>query len=344
MSTNKSITDLLQIFEIADPTIWWYQVQKELSHQSKYADLDWLMDVGISIPPNPSAKSGYTPITWQQTHNWKIAEKHHGIITPHQMDDLQNFEIDELILEVTGADQLLQLQSTWPESKFRISLEMPAKLAVQASKLRPNNLDFVRFLPLSDQTIESLTGRNTSYSWYYSEADQRSSPIESLELVLLQILKHLSYGDGYPAGGRIYLPIQDSFLTEIAKIRALKILLLNCWKACNLSMNSLPQIYGCLTPDSGADLPTNLISSTCRAMATVIGGVDAIYFDLISDVSYLNEFRRLTRNIHYILRYESNLNHRIDPVCGSYNLEYMTEALAAKVWNKIGGMDPERAS
>jgi methylmalonyl-CoA mutase N-terminal domain/subunit len=79
-------------------------------------------------------------------------------------------------------------------------------------------------------------------------------------------------------------------------------------------------------------------------MATVIGGVDALYFNVDPTLPYGSELIRLSRNIHYILKYESNLNHRIDPVYGSYNLEYMTEVLATKVWKKIGGMDHERAS
>ncbi|MBK8501425.1 MAG: hypothetical protein IPL46_04010 [Saprospiraceae bacterium] len=344
MGPDKSITDLFHIFQIPNPNKWWQQVQKELGNQHNATDLEWLMDEGITIPPNPGMKSGYTPISWQPTFDWKIVEKYHEIPSLHQVEELQNYEVDELILHVSEVDQLKHLQNSWPESKSRISLEMPANLAPQATEIKLKGLDFVKFLPLSDQVVHLLSARSISYSWYYSDATLHSSPIQSLEQIFIQILKHLRHSDGYPAGGRIYLPIQDNYLTEIVKIRALKILLLNCWKACHLPFDTIPQIYGYLTSDPGADLPTNLIAATCRAMATVVGGVDALYFDLAPTVSYANEFRRLSRNIHYILKHESNLNHRIDPVCGSYNLEYMTETIASKVWHKMGGMDPERAS
>ena len=344
MVPDKSITDLLQIFEIADPGTWWQQVEKELSNQRNATDLDWLMDDGITVPLNTGVKSGYTPITWQPTFDWKIVEKYHEIPSIHQVEDLQNFEIDELIIQLTELHQLTKLQSNWPASASKISLEMPANLAKHAAEIKLKGPDFVRFLPFSDQVIHVLSTSDISYSWYYSESTPDASPIQSLEQIFSQILKHLSHLDGYPAGGRIYLPIQDNYLTEIAKIRALKILLLNCWKACHLPFDTIPQIYACLTPDPEADLPTNLIASTCRAMASVVGGVDAMYFDLAPSVPYAYEFRRLSRNIQYILKHESNFNHRIDPVCGSYNLEYMTEVIAKKVWNKMGEMDPERAS
>jgi hypothetical protein len=344
MGQDKSITDLLQIFQIADPSIWWQQVEKELGNHRNNTDLEWLMDDEITIPPIPPVKSDYKPITWRPTFDWKIVEKYHAIPSPHQIADLQNFELDELIIQVATVVQVMQSQFDWPESISRISLEIPSNLVEKASEINLSRLDFIKFLPLSDHVLHFLNTRNISYCWYYSEAKLDCSPIQSLEQIFTQILKHLGKNDGYPAGGRIYLPIQDNYLTEIAKIRALKILLLNCWKACQLPFTTIPQIYASITPDPATDLPSNLITATCRAVATIIGGVDAIYFDLTPTVSYTHEFRRLSRNIHYILKHESNFDHRIDPLCGSYNLEYMTEAIAQSVWNKMGGMDPERAS
>lgn len=92
----------------------------------------------------------------------------------------------------------------------------------------------------------------------------------------------------------------------------------------------------------------NMLRVTTEAMAAILGGVNSLIihpydtpFSLGDDFS-----RRIARNVHHLLRYESYLDKVVDPASGSYYLEILTREFAQTAWHlfqeweKNGGYIP----
>jgi methylmalonyl-CoA mutase len=83
------------------------------------------------------------------------------------------------------------------------------------------------------------------------------------------------------------------------------------------------------------DPQVNILRQTTAAMSAVIGGVDVLsvrpYDEPVGVTSEASE--RLARNTQLVLREESGLDHAVDPAAGSYFLENLTDALAARAFS-----------
>jgi methylmalonyl-CoA mutase len=133
---------------------------------------------------------------------------------------------------------------------------------------------------------------------------------------------------------QVSMPVGNSFMLEVAKLRALRLL----W--CEvITADVAPHIHAftapmCLTDDANY----NKIAATTEAMSAIIGGADAL--TVTPSDSKLGEptlfSRRLARNVQHILRLEGHLDKVIDPSAGSYYIETMTQELCAKAREQGG--------
>lgn len=132
--------------------------------------------------------------------------------------------------------------------------------------------------------------------------------------------------------------IGTSYFVEIAKLRALRVLLnrfLSAYNVANLSANSFT--IHCQTSvfyDSTATPYTNLLRSTTEAMAAVIGGCDLLTvhpYNTILGQPQEHE-NRLARNVSILLNDESFLGKVADPSAGSYYIENLTHQLIESAW------------
>jgi methylmalonyl-CoA mutase len=135
--------------------------------------------------------------------------------------------------------------------------------------------------------------------------------------------------------------VGGDFLKEIAKIRAIRILI-----------HQLATLYEThLSPDSifilaetsfwtksAKDLETNMLRNTTEAMAAVLGGCNALHV-LRHDVATARPVtpfaQRMALNISNLLKEEAYLDKHLDPVSGSYYLEKLITELLAKVKDKL---------
>lgn len=132
------------------------------------------------------------------------------------------------------------------------------------------------------------------------------------------------------------------YFYEIAKIRALRIL----WSRI---LEEYQPIHNCtyatritgltgFTNKSLNDPYTNLLRQTTEAMSLLFGGVHGICvqpYDAHSTKGATTLSTRMAVNIPLILQEESFLEKVIDPLGGSYTLEYLTNEIADKAWSEF---------
>lgn len=135
----------------------------------------------------------------------------------------------------------------------------------------------------------------------------------------------------------------DSFFVTIAKIRALRWLLIQMYDL--YEVDCKPYIHSITS--QGADEKSlqdenwNLIRNTTQAFSLILGGTDAL-----TVVSHQNQesgkntswANRIARNISIMLREESFIDKNADPISGSYYCEQMTDKLIASAWAKFQKM------
>jgi len=142
-----------------------------------------------------------------------------------------------------------------------------------------------------------------------------------------------------------------SFYMEVAKLRAARLLWSTLVKKhfAPKQQNSLMLRTHCQT--SGASLTeqdpfNNIIRTTVEAMAAVMGGTQSLHTNSFDEAIALptDASARVARNTQLILQLETGIPKVIDPWAGSYFMESLTHALAAKALGiieeveRLGGM------
>ncbi len=132
-----------------------------------------------------------------------------------------------------------------------------------------------------------------------------------------------------------------NFFMEVAKMRAARLL----WSKIVQQFNpknpkSLALRTHCQT--SGWSLteqdPYNNVTRTCiEAMAAVLGGTQSLHTNSLDEAIALpTDFSaRIARNTQLFLQKETGITHVVDPLGGSYYVEFLTEQLAQKAWQLI---------
>ena len=137
---------------------------------------------------------------------------------------------------------------------------------------------------------------------------------------------------------RFVVPVGMSYFMEIAKLRALRLLLGQLIQAYGADrMQASPAVEAVTSQWSLTryDPHSNLLRATSQAAAAVIGGCNTLTihpFDTASGTPSDTAFR-LARNIQLILKHEAHLDTVADPAAGSYYVETLTDALARHAWS-----------
>jgi len=138
-----------------------------------------------------------------------------------------------------------------------------------------------------------------------------------------------------------FFAIGMNFFTEIAKLRAARILWAKIVKAFGAkNPKSLALRTHCQTSgwSLAAQDPYNNVVRTClEALAGVLGGTQSLHTNALDEAIALpTEFSaRIARNTQLILQEESHITHTADPLAGSHYIEALTDELAQKAWSLI---------
>lgn len=127
--------------------------------------------------------------------------------------------------------------------------------------------------------------------------------------------------------------IGNDFFAEIAKLKALRITLIQLMSAYDISApNKIIAIINNYTEDKYAP-HSNMLKGPTAAMSAILGGCDSL---LVMPENKSSELEiRVARNVSNILKEESYLNKVADPAAGSYFISNLTDQLANKAWNNF---------
>jgi methylmalonyl-CoA mutase len=142
------------------------------------------------------------------------------------------------------------------------------------------------------------------------------------------------------ASMQFYISIGENYFTEIAKLRALRMIWLHVLSSYKIDFTKLITPIRARTivenlPEN--DIYTNLIRNTTEAMSGISGEADSLIIsNFDKNLHSQNEFSsRLSTNISSILKEESYFNMVTDAAGGSYYLESLTEDLIERSLKKL---------
>lgn len=134
------------------------------------------------------------------------------------------------------------------------------------------------------------------------------------------------------------LPISGDFFSQVAKLRAARLLWTKLVAASGGDLAGLPlRIHAATSRFNKTDRDpwVNMIRCTSEVTAAVLGGAQSIAvipFD--ESIGASDAFaRRVARNTQSVLREESHLGRVADPTGGSWYVEQLTDALARRAWS-----------
>lgn len=165
-------------------------------------------------------------------------------------------------------------------------------------------------------------------------------PSDYLSEIILYLLELSEIGFDDHRGLFLLVEIGSNYAVEIAKLRALHLLIDHLWsqKEFNLSHQPKPKVQAlCSVHRNDPDLrEKGLIEMTTKCMAASAGMVhglvlgphpaDYAHPDLLSGYAMIPR----------ILQHESDWFRTRDPMAGSYWIEHVTERLAKTAWGKTG--------
>jgi methylmalonyl-CoA mutase len=165
-----------------------------------------------------------------------------------------------------------------------------------------------------------------------------STPATEISAALIEGVKRfaLATEKKIPAASNIAfsLPMENNFLMNIAKLKALRMLWFQVVRAHgdrDFSPDQL-QIHCRCEPwvDEKFQPHGNMLSGTISSLAAIAGGCNAlaVYPEDGDNIT----MSRIARNIAAVLREESHLDKVSDPLAGAYALQVMVDDLAKKAW------------
>jgi methylmalonyl-CoA mutase len=150
----------------------------------------------------------------------------------------------------------------------------------------------------------------------------------------------------------VVVPVSTGYFLEIAKLRALRLLLSQVVDAfaaeadADLSLKPSDVFLQARTSrrsHSRYNPYVNMLRGTTEAMAAVIGGCDVLSVDRYDarQRSPGDFSERIARNTQLILREETHADHVADPAAGSYYIEAATDQVARRAWSLFQDLEAE---
>lgn len=236
-------------------------------------------------------------------------------------------------LEFISKKYIASLQKTLSDRKYYINLDIISNLAKTGNWFTSLSKDHKILEDILAENPNNNTLLSVDLGLYQNAG---ANIIQQLAYALAHANEYLNHFGN--ALKKVETPILfnisigSNYFFEIAKLKALRLLLNSLASEYNLSPNC--HIYA--TPSKRNktlyDYNTNMLRTTSECMSAVLGGADAVC-NLPYDAIYHkdNEFgERISKNQLLILKHESYFDATNNPADGTYYIEVLTEELAKK--------------
>jgi methylmalonyl-CoA mutase len=364
------------LFPDADKNAWLVQVQKELKSDSVYESLRWPTDEGFTLElyytANDLAQLPLKTIqsAQKQTPGW-LNVPEYTLTNDAKADNslLRNALVngaDGLVLSLSAETDLTQLLNGIKLSDtpiyFRLAASIdPVDFIRRLKTIAPYQLKGGLLTDPGDVSAEvrRLTADSPQFRTIYVSShafhNAGGTIIQELAFTLASLVgvydrltdEGLTIDQLVPKTA-ISLSVGTSYFLEIAKLRALRVLLDRIFKAYHSLFIIHPHrrtdplfIHAQTSTfyDATATPYTNLLRATTEAMAAVIGGCDALTIHPYNTVlgqpandSNQEHADRIARNVSILLKSESYLDKVADPSAGAYYIENLTHQFIESAW------------
>jgi len=167
----------------------------------------------------------------------------------------------------------------------------------------------------------------------------------SIEYVNVAISRNLNI-DGFAAQLSFFFASHNDFFEELAKFRAARRIWAKLMKERFGAKKKASLMLRFHVQTSGAALTAqqpenNVVRVTLQALAAVLGGAQSIHTNSMDEALSLPTEKavRVALRTQQIIAHESGAANTVDPLGGSYYLEWLTDELEKKVWNYIERID-----
>ncbi|SOT45868.1 methylmalonyl-CoA mutase [Burkholderia cenocepacia] len=144
-----------------------------------------------------------------------------------------------------------------------------------------------------------------------------------------------------------FFGVGSDFYTEIAKLRAARLLWAEMAHACGArSPRACALRMHCQTSGwslTAQEPENNIVRVTAQAMAAAFGGTQSLHTNAYDEALALpsSAAARLARNTQLILQHETGLCDTVDPWAGSYMMESLTDGIATRVRAELAAIDAQ---
>lgn len=267
--------------------------------------------------------------------------------------------IDSRVSFAWTEEVLVKLASYFSEYSFKITIEdskdpllavfdniaVDQQEAIEGYIISKDPITLTAF-----PNVRSVSADTTVYH------NEGANAVQELAYALALAAKFAQQEESFAAFSKkffVSFAIDTQFFTEIAKLRAFKVL----WKAFSSAYGvtddvKIPTVAETsLRSFSKLDVYVNLLRSSNEALSGLIGGADLFTVhphDVLTKPT--DQSIRIARNVSLILKEETNVLKVTDPAGGSYFIESLTADFVKEAWalfldiETAGGIDEYTAS
>ncbi|AQQ20440.1 methylmalonyl-CoA mutase [Burkholderia cenocepacia] len=225
------------------------------------------------------------------------------------------------------------VRNTWifePEPSMRIVADVALWLARHAPRFNALSVSGYHFQEAGADAVLELALTLSNARAYVDTLAARGMPAD-------EACSRLSF----------FFGVGSDFYTEIAKLRAARLLWAEIAHACGArSPRACALRMHCQTSGwslTAQEPENNIVRVTAQAMAAAFGGTQSLHTNAYDEALALPSAAaaRLARNTQLILQHETGLCDTVDPWAGSYMMESLTDGVATRVRAELAAIDAQ---
>lgn len=340
-------------FPTMNEATWWKLIDKELKGKP-LAALDWDIQPGLKGKPvyhHPEKNYGGPLISGRISADWSIQETIRVGEEPESAGQLAILALSEGVQSIafTHVDPqyiptltegiLMEMAPVFWQLKPGSDIEIFEDILKSRATRLPPSLEMTGGWLFGEDPDTHARLKKVFPKWQSVAATVGPAcrPVDELCQLTEQIRLWLDHGgpNAPSADGLIvHFEIGSSYILEITRLRAWRIIWGHLMSSYGMSINTPCQIRATIHPDPEQAWETTYIAATTRALSAALGGID--YLSVIPPAFDSPGFaHRIAHHIQHLLKEEGHLNRVMDPLAGSYSIEELTITLAQEAWSRI---------